>query len=299
LQGQGQQAGVKMALNFLDLEEEFSNLQGARFVVLPVCYEETASYLKGTAAGPGAIIEASGQAELFDERLLFEFHRCGIHTSKSISAKNEDCQEFQEVVYKAARDFGVMGKVVIALGGEHSITPALVRAALERYPDLTVLQIDAHADLRDEYGGSKFSHACVMRRIHDMQIPAVGVGIRSFDKEQYDFIVANNLKIFTPGQIEKDSDWISQVVELVGPKVYITLDIDALDPAFAPGTGTPEPGGLSYRQIAELITAVGRKCRIVGADLVEVIPGICGVVTEFTAARLACKIIAAAQLNGG
>lgn len=291
--------GGKLAMtdSFLDLEGEFADFEAAEFVILPVPYDATSSYLKGSAKAPQAIINASEQIELFDEVLLEEFHHRGICTAEAIECQSEEPEEMQEKIYQRAKELAGLQKFVLSLGGEHSITPPLVKAVAEKYSDLSVLQIDAHADLRDEYQGTRFSHACVMRRIWDMHIPAVAVGVRSFSKEQYEFIVSNKLKIFTPAAIAGDPGWISDVIKQLGENVYITLDVDGLDPAFAPGTGTPEPGGLSYQQVADLILEVGRGRNIAGADIVEVIPNIAGVTSEFTAARLAYKIIAAAQLK--
>jgi len=286
-----------MADNFLDLEEEFASLDTARFVVLPIPYDSTASYLKGSAKAPSAIIAASAQIELFDETLLAEFHHCGIYTAEPIQNRNTAPEKMQERIYQKTRRFTDAGKFVLALGGEHSITAALVKAAAEKYSNLSVLQLDAHADLRDEYQGAKFSHACVMRRIWDMKIPAVAVGVRSFSHEQYEFIVENKIKMFSPRAIARNPDWISAVTAALSENVYVSLDIDALDPAYVPGTGAPEPAGLSYQQVVDLIFALGRNKNIVGADIVELIPGIAGVASEFTAARLAYKIIAAAQLK--
>jgi agmatinase len=283
--------------NFLDLEEKFCSFDTAKVVVLPVPYEASTSYLKGTVKAPEAIIAASAQVELFDETLLNEFYRCGIATAEPVRCGRGPALKTQQTIYRRARQFVRAGKFVLALGGEHSITPALVKAAAERCSGLTVLQIDAHADLRDEYEASRYSHACVMRRIYDMNIPAVAVGVRSFDKEQYEFIVANKLKIWTAADIGRRAGWVSQVVKQLRKDVYITLDADVLDPAYMPGTGAPEPGGLTYQQVVDLVFAVGRARNIVGADIVEVIPGVAGVVSEFTAAKLAYKIIAAAQLK--
>jgi len=285
-----------MAKNFLDLDKKFTALESAKFVVLPIPYEATTSYLKGTAKAPEAIITASGQVELFDEILLAEFHHCGISTVGPVKAGNLTPEQIQKKIYRKAGQFVQTEKFVLSLGGEHSITAGLVKAVAEKYSNLSVLQIDAHADLRDEYQHSKFSHACVMRRIHDMHIPAVAVGIRSFSERQYEFIVENKLKMFTPRAIAGNANWIPDVTAVLSENVYITLDIDALDPAYIPGTGAPEPGGLTYQQVADLILTVGRDKNIVGADIVEVIPGVAGVTSEFTAARLAYKIIAAAQL---
>jgi len=285
------------ANNFLGLEEQFSDLNGSRFVVLPIPYEGTVSYLKGTASAPAAIIAASQQVELFDEVLLDEFYQCGIATAKAVEVSELSPEELQKKIYAAAKAIVEKDKFVLGLGGEHSITPALIKAACEKYPNISVLHIDAHADLRDEYLGSKFNHACVMRRIWDMQIPAVSAGVRSFDRNQFEFIEENKPKILSPAYIDQKSDWQEQVLAELTDDVYITVDIDGLDPAFAPGVGTPEPGGLSYTQVANLILEVGIKKKIVGADIVEVIPSIAGVVTEFTAAKLGYKIIAAAQLK--
>jgi len=286
-----------MPENFLGLQGELTELDSAGFVVLPICYDDTASFLKGTAKAPPVIIAASEQLEFLDETLLDEFHHCGIHTAQTVSPNGMAPEQVQQKIYETAKKFIQAGKTVLALGGEHSITIALVRAAAEKFPDISVLQIDAHADLRDEYEGSRFSHACVMRRVYEMKIPAVGVGIRSFDKTQHQFIVENGLKVFSPATIAENKEWIKEVLAGLTENVYLSVDIDGLDPAFAPGTGTPEPGGLTYQQVTELILAVGRSKKIIGADVVEVIPGLTGVTTEYLAARLAYKIIVAAQLK--
>jgi agmatinase len=282
--------------NFLGLEPEFSDLESSRFVVLPIPYDATASYLKGTVNGPQAIISASQQVEFFDEILLDEFYQAGVYTAAPVQCENVGPEELQERISAAAAPYVNAYKFLLSLGGEHSVTPALVKTVRQRYDNLSVLHIDAHADLRDEYHGSIFSHACAMRRIYDMNIPVVHVGIRSFDKDQHDFILAHKVKMFSPVAIAHKPDWIKDVLRGLTDNVYISLDIDGLDPAYAPGTGTPEPGGLNYQQLVDLFIAVGKTRHIVGADIVEVIPNLPGVVTEFLAARLAYKIIAAAQL---
>jgi agmatinase len=283
--------------NFLGLEAEFSDLETSRFVVLPIPYDATASYLKGTVKGPQAIISASQQVEFFDEILLDEFYQAGIFTAKALDCDGVSAEELQERIAAAAMPYVQAYKFLLSLGGEHSITPALVKTVRQQYDNLSVLHVDAHADLRDEYHGTIFSHACAMRRVYDMNIPVVHVGIRSFDKEQHDFIVAHKVKMFSPVAIAHKPDWIKDVLGGLTDNVYISLDIDGLDPAYAPGTGTPEPGGLTYQQLVDLILAVGKTRHIVSADIVEVIPNLPGVVTEFLAARLAYKIIAAAQLK--
>ena len=283
--------------NFLGLEPKYSDPKKSKFHILPIPYDVTASYVKGTVNGPKGIISASQQVEYFDEILLDEFYQAGVYTQDEIKCKNISVEKLQEKIYEKAEPLVKAGKFVFSLGGEHSVTPALVKAYKEHYPDISVLHVDAHADLRDEYHGSKFSHACAMRRVWDLDVPFVQVGIRSMDKDQHDFIKAKKLKVLSPTAINHKPDWIKDVLAGLTDTVYISFDIDGIDPAYAPGTGTPEPGGLTYNQAVDMILAVGKKKRIVGADIVEVIPEMCGVVTEFLAARLAYKIIAAAQLK--
>ena len=282
--------------NFLGLEPKYCDPKKSRFHILPIPYDVTASYMKGTRKGPKGIIKASQQVEYFDEILHGEFYQAGIFTAPQITCQHLSAEKLQEKIYDRAEPVIKNGKFLFSLGGEHSVTPALVKAYKKYYPKLSLLHIDAHADLRDEYHNTKFSHACAMRRVYDMGVPFVQVGIRSMDQDQHEFIQKHKLKVLTPWMINKNPNWIKQVLAGLTDDVYISFDIDGLDPAYAPGTGTPEPGGLSYPQVVEMILAVGKKKKIVGADIVEVVPNISGVVTEFLAARLAYKIIAAAQL---
>jgi agmatinase len=282
---------------FLDIPEEYTKYEGAQFVILPIAYDGTASYLKGTARAPQAIIDASYQSEAFDEDLLAGFYECGIATVKGIDGRGMSPEVLQGFIYaEAARHFQ-QGKKLFSLGGEHSISAGLIKAAAEKHRNLSVLHVDAHADLRDEYEGSKYNHACVMRRVVEMGIPVVSVGVRSFEEEQAKFINEKKLQVYTPSRMEAEPDWIENVVSGLSENVYISFDIDGLDPAYAPGTGTPEPGGMTYRQAVAMVMAAGRAKNIVGGDMVEVIPDVCGVVTEFTAARLVYKMIVAAQLR--
>jgi agmatinase len=282
---------------FLDLKPEYADKAKSQFVILPVAFDGTATGLKGTRSGPDAIIEASYHLEWFDEQWGDEFHRAGIYTHGHVLPEEVTVDQAQEQIYAAAQPLVAQGKTIIALGGEHSISVALVKAVQEAWPGLSVLHLDAHADLRDSYQGSTYNHACVMRRIFDLKVPSVSVGVRCYCREEHDFIKANNLTIITPEMMADDLDGsIKTILQQLTPHVYISLDIDALDSSVAPGTGTPQPGGLSYRATLALLEAVGRNRRIVGADIVEVmpIPGNC--VTEKVAARLAYKIITYAQL---
>jgi agmatinase len=276
--------------NFLGLPRQFSGYTGARFAVLPIPYDATTSYGVGTRDGPRAVITASQQVEWYDPALGRESHRAGIATLDALEPDVRGPAEMHDRIHAAARKVVRDGKFLIGLGGEHSVTSALVRAVRSRHKRVSVLQIDAHADLRDAYQGSPYSHASVMRRIHEMDVPAVGVGIRSHSAEEARFIRRTRLPILTPSDCRADG-WIDRVVEHLTDDVYITVDIDGFDPAFAPGTGTPEPGGLDWRQVTELLAAVAQRRCVVAADLVEVRPVPAGNVTEFLAARLLYRLI--------
>jgi agmatinase len=194
-------------------------------------------------------------------------------------------------IFEAARKPVRDGKFLLSLGGEHSISSALVRAVKQRYKKVSVLQIDAHADLRDEYQGSPWSHACVMRRIADMGVPAVAVGIRNYSLDEAKFIRSAKKPVFSARTCRESKTWIADVVSKLTDEVYVTIDIDGFDPAFAPGTGTPEPGGLDWYQVTDLLAAVARKKTIVAADLNEVRPIPPNHVTEFLAAKLLYRLI--------
>ena len=282
---------------FLETPAERGRLATARYVILPVGYEGTTCYGQGTRHGPDAIIEASTQIEDFDEQLHDLLWRAGIHTHPHVLGEQAWAPEkAQERIFAAAAPLAAAGKTIIALGGEHSITTALVRAARTRWPDLTVLHFDAHADLRESYQSQRHSHACVMRRLHEAGVPFVSVGVRSYCRQEYEFMQAHGLAPLAPEEVAADLPGaVERILARLGPRVYITFDIDALDPAVAPGTGTPEPGGLSYRQALAILEAPCRGRQVVAADIVEVMPIAGNLVTEVTAARLAAKIIGYTQ----
>ncbi len=281
--------------NFLDLPPELSDPATARYAVLPIPFEQTVTYQRGTAGGPMAVIEASAQVEWFDEELLEEFVSPGIATYPVVHpAPSVDGQG--ERILDAAGRLVSAGKFLLALGGEHSITPALVKAVAAERGGLSVLQIDAHADLRDSYQGSPHSHACVMRRVLELTDRVSQVGIRSYSREEHEFLRATGRRLVTPPLIAADPGWIDTVLEELGEQVYVTVDIDGLDPSIAPGTGTPEPGGLTWAQVTRLLRRVCEARTVVAADITEVRPLDGNCVTEFLAARLAYKIIAYTQL---
>ncbi|MCK6484288.1 MAG: agmatinase [Phycisphaerae bacterium] len=281
--------------NFLGLPERYSAYAAAHFAVLPIPYDSTTSFQVGTRHGPRAIITASQQVELFDDELGDEFHTAGIVTLPPLAPNMAGPEQQLDDVFTAARKVTKDGKFLLALGGEHSITSGLVRAVRQRHKSLCVLQVDAHADLRDEWEGTPFSHACVMRRIVDMGVPIVQVGIRNYSREEHQFMKRRHLAPITAWHVNAKADWMRQALEGLTDDVYVTIDIDGFDPAFAPGTGTPEPGGLHWFHVAQLLRQVAEQKRIVAADIVEVMPIPGSMQTEFLAAKLAYKLIAYVQ----
>lgn len=284
-------------VSFLGLTGRLSDPATARYAVLPVPYEGTVSYKTGTAAGPAAILEASMQVETFDDELRAEFIDAGVATYPAVEPADNPAEQMRRV-RAAAEPILRAGKFLLTLGGEHSITAALVAATTAVHGALTVLQIDAHADLRDRYDGSEYSHACVMRRVLGLAERICQVGIRNFSLEESRDCPDQVARLITPAVIASDPNWVNRALGLLGPakKVYLTIDIDGLDPSIAPGTGTPEPGGLTWPQTLELVRAVCTRRTVVAADIVEVRPIPPNHVTEFLAARLAYKIVAYTQL---
>lgn len=280
--------------NFLGLGPEYSDPTCSRYAILPIPYEGTVSYKDGTASGPAAIIDASRQVEKFDEEFCDEYYELGIATYPAVKAASDPVTQMKRVK-DAAAAIVQSGKFLLSLGGEHSLTAPLVEAVAAKYGQISVLQIDAHADLRDMYGGCGESHACVMRRILKITHRICQVGIRSVSREEYDSCPRQVANFITPNDIACSPDWIDRALELLGDNVYLTIDIDGFDPSLAPGTGTPEPGGLSWQQVLALVRAVASKRRIVAADIMEVRPIGPNHITEYLAARLAYKIIAYTQ----
>ncbi len=277
--------------NFLGLPHDLTDYRKARFAVLPVPYDSTTSYAVGTREGPRAIISASQQVELYDEALGRESLRDGVATLDPVTADVSGPEATLRNIYAAAKKPVRDGKFLITLGGEHSISSALVRAVKEKHKNLSVLQIDAHADLRDDYQGSPWSHAAVMRRVHDLGVDAVAVGIRNYSKDEAKFIKSAGKKVFSARVCRESRTWMDDAVAGLSENVYVTIDIDGFDPAYAPGTGTPEPGGLDWYQVTDLLAAVAKKRTIVAADLVEVRPIPPNNVTEFLAAKLLYRLI--------
>jgi len=262
----------------------------ATVVVLPIPIDRTTSYVTGTRNGPHDILLASSHMEIWDEEMRADVHGIGIFTLPEMELPFGEMDAVVEEIERVAYEVIGRDKFLMTLGGEHSITPPLVSAAARKYPGLSVLQIDAHADMRDAYMGSPHNHACAMRRARE-HATLTQVGIRSLSTEEAEVLPRMNTRVFYDFDMRRDPRWIDAVVESLAPDVYISIDVDGLDPAIMPATGTPEPGGLSWPEITALLRAVAERRRIVAADVVELapIPGM--VAPSFLCAKLIYKLL--------
>jgi agmatinase len=278
------------SMNFGGIDPEYSALEKAAFVVVPVPYDLTTTYQGGARKGPSAILDASCNMELFDEELEAEIYRAGIHTLAPVEAVASGPEGMLDRVEEAVAGVLELGKTPVMLGGEHSITLGAVRAALKRYPKLSVFHLDAHADMRSSYQGTPYSHACIGRRMKEL-CPVVQAGIRSMSVEEAEFLRKGTVPVFSAADIRKDGTWISKVLRHLSRDVYISVDLDAFDPSVMPATGTPEPGGMLWYDVLDVIRQVCRTRHIVGFDIVELapIPGM--VAPDFLAARLAYRMM--------
>jgi len=262
----------------------------SRVVILPVPVDRTTSYVSGTRNGPREILEASSHMELWDEEVSADVHGVGIYTLPAMELPFGEMAPLMDEIRRVAGEILARDKFLVTLGGEHSITPPLVAAAAARYKGLSVLQIDAHADLRDCYMGTPHNHACAMRRSLEYA-HVTQVGIRSMSTEEAAAAPGLNTKIFYDALMRRDPQWIDRVVDTLSDPVYVTIDVDGLDPAIMPATGTPEPGGLSWYEILALLRATIARKTVVACDLVELspVPGL--MAPNFLCAKLIYKIL--------
>ncbi|MBI1301508.1 MAG: agmatinase [Alphaproteobacteria bacterium] len=297
-----------MTLKFFPSDEGFLGLSGkdgfspqnAKAWIIPFALESSVSYGGGTAKGPEAIIEASHQVELFDESFWKEpFREYGVATAQPVPHDSKDLEESLETLENAVRDALEQKKFPLVLGGEHSLTPGAIRPFVDAYEKLTILQFDAHADLRNGYDGEHFSHAAAMCRCLDRDnVHLVSVGIRNISAEEIPFLEANKDRIDIFWAKDKSKWSAQQVAEAVGDgSVYITFDLDGFDSSLMPATGTPEPGGLFWQDVMDVLEAVSKKANIVGADIVELAPKEGLHACDFLAAKLTYKILSYAFLK--
>ncbi len=273
---------------FLGLE----TVEHPDIVLLPVPYDSTTSYRPGSRDAPLAIIEASRNMETYDETLDFDAAELSIGTLEPLLPCMAGPEAMGEAIETAVGHHLDAGRMVVTLGGEHSVTIGAARAYAARFPGIRFLHIDAHADLRGEYEGTPENHACVAARMVELG-PLVEVGIRSLSAPEMDFIRERNIPVFWARHILESGDgWVQPVVESLGDgPLYVTLDVDVLDPSIMPATGTPEPGGLLYHHLCRLFEAVFSRCHVVGFDVVELmpLPGI--IAPDFLVSRLLLRML--------
>lgn len=276
--------------NFLGLPGEFAALQRSRFVVLPIPYERTTSYLKGTRLGPQHLINASHQVELYDEETGLETWKAGVHTMPPVPLENEPSKYFAAVA-NAVEPLVRMGKFVLSIGGEHAVTEGPLAGVARVHPRVSVFHVDAHCDLRDEYEGSIYNHACAARRMMEYADKIVQVGIRSVSEDEKRHTNTKRVTTFLMHEHRDMKALVPQVLKELGETVYISIDLDGLDPSVIPGVGTPQPGGLGWYELLDLLRAVIRGKNVVAADVVELCPIEGQVISEFAAAKLAYRMM--------
>ena len=281
--------------NFLALPHDQSALELSRVAIIPVPYDSTTSFRSGSRDGPEAMITASYGLEDYDFELELDVSEIGIHTTGAIEPHMAGPGPMTERIKSVVGDYLTMGKTIGLLGGEHSITIGSVQAHVETYPDLSVLYLDAHADLRNEYMGTPYGHASAARRAYEC-CPIALAGIRSMCQEEHDFIRENNIPVWYWDSNSLNSSWESILDSLSG-SVYVSVDLDVLDPALMPAVGTPEPGGLAWHQLVSLLGKVAESRRIVGFDVCELAPADGPPACSYTAAKLVYKLVAYACRN--
>lgn len=283
--------------NFLAIEDKYSNYKDSKVVMLPVPYEATTSYGKGTGKGPAGIYYASHYVEFFDEELNREF--CfekgnGIASLYPVNIKGLKGKKALDVIYKEVLKLIKDKKFVVTLGGEHTISTAPIKAHFDSYKDMSVLHFDAHSDLRDEYEGTKYSHACFCSRVAEFTKDITQVGIRAQCKEEYEFIKKNKIKTFYAYAIRNGlhgKNWQDKVIKGLKKNVYITFDVDYFDPSIMPSTGTCEPLGFYWEETMVLLKKLGKVRNVVGFDVVELAPKKDNSYPDFLTAKLIYKML--------
>jgi agmatinase len=281
--------------NFLAIEKEFSDFEKSKIAILSCPYEKTVSYGKGTGKGPAAIIKASHFVEFFDEETTKEVcFEHGIATLKPLDFKKLHGKKALEHIYKNVKGLIDAGKFVVTLGGEHTISTAPIKAHFDSFENISILHFDAHSDLREEYEGTKYSHACFAKRVAEFTTKITQVGIRAQCKEEYDFIKENRINTFYAFRMRHerfDAQLIDIIINSLDKNVYITFDVDYFDPSIMPSTGTPEPNGFYWDETMRLLKAVCEKRNLVGFDVVELAPRKDFTFPDFLTAKLIYKIL--------
>lgn len=280
--------------NFLAIEPEYSNFERSMVVIQSLPYEHTSSYHVGSARGPEAIINASRFVELYDEELNWETYRdVGICTLAPYNFRGKKDAEAMQFITKKTTDLLKQNKFVVSLGAEHTVTYGAVRAFQQHlFPNFSILQIDAHSDLRASYQDNPWSHASVMARCRELGLPITQVGIRAQCVEES--LVCQNdpdVHTFYAHQLDDEHKWVKKAVKTLQPWVYVTIDADGFDPSVIPSVGTPEPNGLSWKQVLRLLKKVSKERQIIGFDIVEVLPRESDTISEYTLAKLTYRLL--------
>jgi len=280
----------KIHFKFCDLEDKYSSWDKSRIAILPVAYDLTASYKSGASAGPKAIIDASRHMETYDDETGNEIYKLGIYTAKEIKSIRPKPKKVIEKVEKEVGTILNSGKFPVVLGGEHSITLGPVRAFKKKFKNFSVLQLDAHRDLRDSFQGSRHSHACIAKRIIEVT-GLTQTGIRSLSRDEA-AKECKNLRTFFMKDMIRNEDWIEDVIySLDSNRVYVTIDMDVFDPSIMPSVGTPEPGGMGWYETLALLKRLGQEKEVIGFDIVELCPMPGNISPDFLTAKLIYKFL--------
>lgn len=286
--------------NFLAIPEPaFYAYESSKVVIQQAPYEHTSSYVQGSDKGPEAIINASHFVEFFDEELDMEtYKKIGICTLSPIDFEGKVDGAAVDEIYSQTKKLLDDNKFVVSLGAEHTVTLGFVKAHLEKYPDLTVVQIDAHSDLRQSYHDNPYSHASVMARINDLGVSIRQIGIRAQCIEERELIKSSaTIKTWFAHQVHENKYWIDECINSIQGPVYLTIDADGFDPSVTPATGTAEPGGLTWNQGVSFLRKLMVTKKVVGFDIVEVAPREVDIITEFSMAKLCYKILGYLHYN--
>jgi agmatinase len=282
----------KHPLSFCGLPNDPNDYARASTVILPIPFDKTSTWVKGADKGPAAIIEASINLEFYDIETDSEVFKKGIFTAKPIRAASSSAliKKTDSAVLRYLKD----NRLVVTLGGEHSVSIGVIKAYAKHYKDLSILHLDAHADSRDSYEGSRYNHACVIARMREFTQNIVSAGIRSMDVSERSDV--NKKKMFFAHEIHDSDKWIFDAVRLLTDCVYVTIDLDVFDPGIMPSTGTPEPGGLGWYQVLKLLWFVSKSKRIIGFDVVELCPS-SSKAPDFLAAKLIYTLLSYIAAN--
>lgn len=280
-------------IHYGDLPKPYSEFESSKVAIVPVPYDGTSTWIKGADKGPKALLDASANMEIYDIETDSEVYKIGIYTDSAIT-EDSTPEAMVDAVRERTLSLIDKGKFTVIIGGEHSVSIGTIQAHAQRYKNLSVLQIDAHTDLRDSYEGSKNNHACVMARAKEL-CPIVQVGIRSMDAGEKPNL--DPKRVFWAHKIVNCDDWMDQAIDLLTENVYLTIDLDGFDPSILPSTGTPEPGGLLWYPTLKFLRKVIEKRNLVGFDIVELCPNTDDKASDFLAAKLLYKLLTYKFLN--